>query len=1194
MEQKKQDIIQQLTPLNEINSLFSRVKKFTGYCNKINLITGLLQFVGLSFCLWILLWAYDRYFQPSELVRKVLIATDLAILTGFLAYWIIRFFFYPVSTLRAAKIIEEFYPQEGRLSCAVEYHPMLSEEGFYTRFNSIKPADAISDFKEVENISFIDNGLPFRGSRSIMALAAADAVVFNRTKDFNKAFDKTLYIRSIFFTALVAIFLFLLIAIFPESAHYSIERYLFSDAGNSRLLRTAYKVEPGNSEILRGNDFKIKVKTAGASAYRPELVFYSVNQIDDVNKKPEFQSKRVMKRIRISDFGPSRTFEYIFKNVSSSFYYAMEDENNRYATYFVRVLNRPEISDINVRYIYPDYTELKTDMFDRNTGNVTVLAGSTVWVEMGFSKKVLKVEPIFKKSVEFRLTRNSDTDAAVQFKVVSDNSYILSLYDGQGLYNEPKPEFRIKCINDKKPVVSIMSPGKDMDLPEDYTLMLKLRCQDDFGISEIAIMTSMRGQEYKPSLKRKISGASTEIFINELLDFSSDPLGPDDVVMYYAQALDNDNINGPNIGKSKIYSLRVPSVFELFEDIENEQEYQEDTLEKILEEQKDLSQQTKKLAEKVEKTREFKWEDKKKLSEISKREKQLKAEMKKIQQNIKESLESMKQNSLISPEVLEKMNKMQQLFNELMDEDMKKLLNELQKSQQKMNITEQDKRLFQASKNQKDFEKKIERTLELLKKVKAQQKMDAMAKKAEELLKSQKDLDEKREELTQKSKNADSQEQKSINDKLQNIARKQERLRHETSRLKKEAKRSAEEFNKDYKMAAQELNKALSKLEEHQVEQNMSQASKKLSTDQSPLSSAEAGKRMKKAAQGLKQAGESLKKAASSMKSSNKSAIMKKLDDIISLAMLWSKRQSQLTPPIFRLRETGASSRETLAWISEEELDLLKTASKARGFINELGQMTFMMNPSIPGSAARAHAKTLLIKENLGIGRWTVAVAAADDLLTALTKLTKDLIDLQQNVSASSGGMGFDQFMQKMKDMLKKQQQLGKKMDMFSQRQGGTPLMRKMQSQAMKQMAMEQQMIRESMEKLSEKMSHNSALSKQMKALASEMSQIEKELKRGSVSKRARERQKRLVERMLDTTKSMNQKKKSKQRKGKTSNFSGSALAGESLSDDAFKKSAKKIRPLDYKADEKAPAEYENLIQEYFKALSESGAVIEE
>jgi hypothetical protein len=198
---------------------------------------------------------------------------------------------------------------------------------------------------------------------------------------------------------------------------------------------------------------------------------------------------------------------------------------------------------------------------------------------------------------------------------------------------------------------------------------------------------------------------------------------------------------------------------------------------------------------------------------------------------------------------------------------------------------------------------------------------------------------------------------------------------------------------------------------------------------------------------------------------------------------------------------------------------------------------------------------------------------------------------MEDKVSQSAGGMGFDQFMEQMKKLLKQQQQMGQKMDMFSQRQGSTPLMQKMQSQALKQMALEQSMIRESMEKLAQEMSHNNALSKQMKALAGEMEALEKEMEKGSLSKKSMLRQQQLVERMLDTNKSMNQKKKSRQRKGRTSQFAGAASAGEAIEESELIIEKKRIRPVDYSGPENIPGEYEELINSYFKALSEKGAL---
>jgi hypothetical protein len=1166
----KEDIIrvekkgsEHLKPFKRAGELIKRVDNFAAELKRVYIFTALFQFFTLFFTLFLLLWGYDRFFQPHTNVRGILLITNGSLLFGFGLYKILVPFLFPLTRARAAAIIEQTFPQAGRLKCAVEYNPVLEKEGFLQKIES-------NDLQSNDLQSGKLNS-DFRGSRAIMALAVADAVSYNGNIDFNLALEKTQFKRALIFFVSILCLLFINIALFPDSAHYSTERYLFADQKEYKLLKTRYKVSPGNSSILQGGDFTVKILSAGALPYNPEILFYN-------------EQMKLVSRVSIKRKELEKGFEYVYKNAQHSFYYAVKDENSRHELYFVKLLISPVITDINVKYAYPAYTGIKSTMTDKNTGHVAVLAGSSVWVEMNFSKAVKKIIPKFENSLDYKVLQEKETSCTIFFKVVRDNKYSIGIYDGQGLFNDPEPVYTIKCIPDKSPAVSIIEPGKDMDLPEDYTCRIKARSSDDYGIGRISIMTSMRGSEYSQFTSYEVSGITNEIFYSALLDFSDQPLGPDDVVLYYAQVWDRDNIGGPNSGKSKIYSLRVPSVFEFFEDIEEDQEYQEQELEKALKEQKELTRQTRELADKIEKTREFKWEDRKKLSSIVKQEKEIKEQIKKLQENLKNNLESMEKNSLISPDIIEKMQKMQQLFNDLMDEDMKKLVQELQNIQNKMNLSEQDKKLFKAAHDQKEFEKKIERTLELLKKVKAQQKMDALANMAQELLKKQQELEAELEK--QNKSNGPGNEEK-----LKDIANKQQRLANETARLQKEIEESSSQMEQDFKNAAMDLKKALDTLKEHQVEQNMAQASKKLGMPQSKASTTQSMQMMKKASEGLTAAGKQLKSAASSMKAGNKKAIMDKLDKLISRVMLWSLRQSQITPDILGLRETGASSRDTLARISNEELDLLKTGRKSIEMISDLGQMTFMMSPSIPGLASRAYTKTALIKDNLGIGRWTLAVAACDDLTSSLNALCRELIDMEDKVSQSAGGMGFDQFMEQMKKLLKQQQQMGQKMDMFSQRQGSTPLMQKMQSQALKQMALEQSMIRESMEKLAQEMSHNNALSKQMKALAGEMEALEKEMEKGSLSKKSMLRQQQLVERMLDTNKSMNQKKKSRQRKGRTSQFAGAASAGEAIEESELIIEKKRIRPVDYSGPENIPGEYEELINSYFKALSEKGAL---
>jgi len=65
-------------------------------------------------------------------------------------------------------------------------------------------------------------------------------------------------------------------------------------------------------------------------------------------------------------------------------------------------------------------------------------------------------------------------------------------------------------------------------------------------------------------------------------------LFPEDIVIYFAEVSDNDEITGPKTSKTRIFSIRYPSLIELFEQTALIQEEQENAFEEILEESREL------------------------------------------------------------------------------------------------------------------------------------------------------------------------------------------------------------------------------------------------------------------------------------------------------------------------------------------------------------------------------------------------------------------------------------------------------------------------------------------------------------------------------------------------------------------------------------------------------------------------------
>ena len=183
---------------------------------------------------------------------------------------------------------------------------------------------------------------------------------------------------------------------------------------------------------------------------------------------------------------------------------------------------------------------------------------------------------------------------SVSFVVHKDNLYWLTLVDEEHLRNINPVQYRIQIIPDEYPSVVILEPGKNIDIAGDQTLAVRMQIKDDYGFSSLRIGYRLAKSRYEQAQENysyagipdAVSGTIAEIPFT--WNLSALHLAPEDVVEYFAEVFDNDVVGGPKSGRSELFTLRLPSLDEIFTDAGKEQERSADELQQTLEEAKKL------------------------------------------------------------------------------------------------------------------------------------------------------------------------------------------------------------------------------------------------------------------------------------------------------------------------------------------------------------------------------------------------------------------------------------------------------------------------------------------------------------------------------------------------------------------------------------------------------------------------------
>ncbi|HLX13098.1 MAG TPA: DUF4175 family protein, partial [Bacteroidota bacterium] len=438
-------------------------------------------------------------------------------------------------------------------------------------------------------------------------------------------------------------------------------------------LPIEFIVEPGNVEIVRGQSVPVTIRTEGKPVNTISLRTRQSGQMD-------FDSQDLTR-------GNDGNFHTDLSNLRNSVEYFASAEDVSSKKFSINVLDRPLIRSLRLTLTSPKYTRIPAKALDENIGDVSAYPGSKAAIVVSASKPISSGEIVFKNGGRLPL---ACTNMQVQggFTVKENTTYHLVLRDAKGLSTTDPVEYTISVIPDEYPTAEIVSPGKNTDLTEQMSLDLFVRIKDDFGFSKVRLAYRLASSRYeKPAetysyldLPLPSEGQNSADFAYHW-DLSSLSLVPEDAVAYYVEVYDNDSFSGPKSGKSAEYLLRLPSLEEVFSDVDQTHQASVDNMQSVAKEADELKKDVESLHRDLQKNQDkADWRDQKRAEEMVQRYQALKNKLDESSKQLDQMMQKMQDNKLLSNETMEKYMEMQKLMDELKDPALQEALKKLQES----------------------------------------------------------------------------------------------------------------------------------------------------------------------------------------------------------------------------------------------------------------------------------------------------------------------------------------------------------------------------------------------------------------------------------------------------------------------------------------------------------------------------------
>jgi len=459
-------------------------------------------------------------------------------------------------------------------------------------------------------------------------------------------------------------------------------------------------------------------------------------------------------------------FEYKIESVINSFGFYFTDLNFVSESYELKTLPKPGISEFIVRISPPAYTRISNEEVT-NLGDLKVAEGTKV--EWNF--KCIDTDSLyisFGESEKVKAEKNGQVFKAL--KNISKNSeYRIYVKNNYMDYREVLA-YNLTVIPDMYPEIKVVQT-RDSAVYSRFYFMGEIA--DDYGFSSLDFHLNVNNQDSIFPLQVTRNLVNQEFYYT--VDFNDFNIGSEEV-SYYFSVSDNDAVNGAKTTTSSSYVYIAPNKEEIID-------YDKEQFTKI----EDMVNQSQELANEIReglKELQYKnldsnvsdWEKSQLVNDIVKKKDQLEQLFDQVKQQNEDLNNFMDSFTEQDQEMLDKQEQIEELLEEVFSDELKELMEEFQKLAEEFNEKKFNNMSEKLDMSMEDLSKQLDRNLEMLKKMKIEQKLknvvDDMYQLAADEEKLAQEVSEEKNYEEVKQKDQENKEkldelQKELNDALQ-------------------------------------------------------------------------------------------------------------------------------------------------------------------------------------------------------------------------------------------------------------------------------------------------------------------------------------------------------------------------------------------------------------------------------------------
>ena len=923
------------------------------------------------------------------------------------------------------------------------------------------------------------------------------------------------------------------------------------------------EVVPGSTRVAPGGSLTVRARVWGTAA------------------KPRLQrgGPRVEAAADGVDAG-AHTWRFELVQLTRAEDYRVKVAGVQSPRYRITLAGDPQPVSFDITYRTPGYAHLPDQHGVTTRGDLSALRGTRAEIEASFDRDLESVSAMLPGGATSAWRRITPRRWRGEVPIQGDGDWTLAARASEGAGSF---RYHVTAVPDAPPVLAVRLPEGSMDLPTGQQVALDLDGQDDLGLSELSL--EWRKGADTPWRVLPLAGLAglREAHVQRQWDASGLGLLPGETVTFRF-ALWDDDAFGRNVARSGEFELRFPSMAQLYDQVENQQTQAQTSLEQVQQQAKELQKSLDQMAHQApspsSSSQPQSFERKEEMQKALDRQQALSKQIDQATQQLRESLDRAAERHAFDEQLTRKLQEMAQLLDQIQSKEFKDALKKMQDALQQLDRRTADQNLEQWRQQNQELMKNLERTIELMKQLREDEHLQALAQRAQELAKQQQNL-------AQSMQPSPKEQAKALADQQRETQKQTEELSKDAQQTGKESK--LDETRKALEQAAQELTQQAQPEQQQaadQAEQQQSSAAKSSAT--------KAGESLQRAAQQLSSLAQQHQDQQDQL---DLATLRRAAKDLVSLqreAQQNADAQPQNSQNPSNAQPQNSQSSQNANDPADKQSDLAEGASRVADSLYHLSERQPFITPKLASALGRAiqqlNQSGQAMQQNNREAGQQMGRSASEALNEAVLELRHSENSMCNKPGSKPGGRkpgSNGSLPMQMQALGEQQGQLNQESRSLSKRLSEQMRLSAGDRNEMQRMAEEQQRIREQLQEIQREDEAKKQLLGRLDQAQHDMKDVEEALRQGRSGDDVEEKQERILSRLLDAQRSVNRRDFDPERESRPGVDIVRASPAQLPADLMREHDRLRLDLLKAEAD-RYPAQYRALIEAYLRSLNGS------